>query len=207
MQTAYELLGYPASKRVVVLGISGAGKTSVVERVKDAYGAANRGLRPEQIIPTVGMNIAKIPASANLPTELIFWDLGGAFGLRGIWESYFKDADACVYVVDGADERGLEESMVEFERALRNSHFSKTIPVLVLSAKSDLSGPEGLEMVRSSCEDVFARVDAPSSRRARRVFSVDANTGLGVRPAVEWLAKELASVRASGSMFSSLFGV
>jgi len=202
MQTAYELLGYSASKRVVVLGIGGAGKTSVVERIKDAYQAAARGLRPEQIIPTVGMNIAKIPASAKLPIELIFWDLGGAFGLRGIWESYLKDADAVTYVVDGADERGLEESMVEFERALRNS---KTMPVLVLSAKSDLSGPEGLEMVRSSCEDIFARVDGASSRRARRIFSVDANTGLGVRPAVEWLANELASGRASGSMLSSLF--
>ena len=197
------MLGYASPKKVVVLGIQGAGKTSVVERVKDVYGASTRGLRPEQIISTVGMNIAKAPAGVNLPVELIFWDLGGAFGLRGIWESYFKDADACAYVVDGADEGSLEESMVELERALRNAEFGKAMPVLVLSAKSDLSGPEGLEMVRASCDDVFARVDGTASKRSWRVLAVNANTGLGLRPAVEWLAHELTS--SEPSLLSSLF--
>ena len=171
---------------------------SALERVKDAYDANARGLRPDQIISTVGMNIAKI-SNAELNVELTFWDLGGAFGLRGIWESYFQDADACLYVVDGAEERALEESMVELERAMRNKRFSKSMPILIISAKSDLSGPEGLEMVRASCEDVFARVDGGGSRRQTRVFPVDCRTGLGVKPAIEWLARALAP---SSSLFS-----
>jgi signal recognition particle receptor subunit beta len=144
------------------------------------------------------MNIANV-SSTELAVELTFWDLGGAFGLRGIWESYFEDADACVYVVDGADERALEESMVELERALRNKRFSTSMPVVVISAKSDLSGPEGFEMVRASCEDVFARVDGVGSRRATRVFPVDCHAGLGVKPAIEWLARAVAP---SSSLFS-----
>ena len=198
MEAMYEMMGYPKPKRVVVLGIQGAGKTSALERVKDAYDANARGLRPDQIISTVGMNIAKI-SNAELNVELTFWDLGGAFGLRGIWESYFQDADACLYVVDGAEERALEESMVELERAMRNKRFSKSMPILIISAKSDLSGPEGLEMVRASCEDVFARVDGGGSRRQTRVFPVDCRTGLGVKPAIEWLARALAP---SSSLFS-----
>ena len=191
MEAVYEMMGYPKPKRVVVLGIQGAGKTSALERVKDAYDANARGLRPDQIISTVGMNIAKI-SNAELNVELTFWDLGGAFGLRGIWENYFADADACAYVVDGSDEDALEEAMVELERALRNKKFSKRIPVLIISSKIDLSGPEGVEMVRASCEDVFARVDASQSARSWSVFPIDANRGLGVKPAIEWLTSVLA---------------
>ena len=191
MQSVYEMLGYPAPKRVVVLGIHGAGKTSALERVKDAYSSTARGLHPDQIIPTVGMNMARV-SGANLPMEMTFWDLGGAFGLRGIWENYFADADACAYVVDGSDEDALEEAMVELERALRNKKFSKRMPVLILSSKIDLSGPEGVEMVHASCEDVFARVDASQSARSWSVFSIDANRGLGVKPAIEWLTSVLA---------------
>ena len=89
--------------------------------------------------------------------------------------------------------------MVELERAMRNKRFSKSMPILIISAKSDLSGPEGLEMVRASCEDVFARVDGGGSRRQTRVFPVDCRTGLGVKPAFEWLARALAP---SSSLFS-----
>ena len=191
MQVGYEMRRYPATKRVVGLGIHGAGKTSALERVKDAYSSTARGLHPDQIIPTVGMNMARV-SGANLPMEMTFWDLGGAFGLRGIWENYFADADACAYVVDGSDEDALEEAMVELERALRNKKFSKRMPVLILSSKIDLSGPEGVEMVRASCEDVFARVDASQSARSWSVFPIDANRGLGVKPAIEWLTSVLA---------------
>ena len=153
-------------RRVVILGIQGAGKTSALERVKDAFSADVKGLLPEQIIPTVGMNIANLSAgNAKLPVDMTFWDLGGAFGLRGIWESYFADADACVYVVDGADEDALEEAMVELERVLRNKKFSTNIPTLIISSKSDLAGPEGLEMVRASCEDVVKSVASSAARR------------------------------------------
>lgn len=191
---------------MVILGIQGAGKTSALERVKDAFSADVKGLLPEQIIPTVGMNIANLSAGdAKLPVDMTFWDLGGAFGLRGIWESYFADADACVYVVDGADEDALEEAMVELERVLRNKKFSTNIPTLIISSKSDLAGPEGLEMVRASCEDVFARVASSAARRGSRrewkIFPVDGLSGAGIRPAIEWLANTLAPKTFWSSFF------
>ena len=191
---------------MVILGIQGAGKTSALERVKDVFSADVKGLLPEQIIPTVGMNIANLSAGdAKLPVDMTFWDLGGAFGLRGIWESYFADADACVYVVDGADEDALEEAMVELERVLRNKKFSTNIPTLIISSKSDLAGPEGLEMVRASCEDVFARVASSAARRGSRrewkIFPVDGLSGAGIRPAIEWLANTLAPKTFWSSFF------
>ena len=166
MEAVYEMMGYPKPKRVVVLGIQGRRED---ERARNASRTRTTQTpevcAPDQIISTVGMNIAKI-SNAELNVELTFWDLGGAFGLRGIWESYFQDADACLYVVDGAEERALEESMVELERAMRNKRFSKSMPILIVSAKSDLSGPEGLEMVRS-----VVRRRLRARRRRRRAAS------------------------------------
>ena len=88
MDAIYNAFGVTtAPKRVVVFGIDGSGKTSVLERIKDAYTDVT-GLRPEQIIPTIGMNIAKVPYG-QLPYACTFWDLGGAIALRGIWNNYF----------------------------------------------------------------------------------------------------------------------
>lgn len=193
MDAIYNAFGVTtAPKRVVVFGIDGSGKTSVLERIKDAYMDVT-GLRPEQIIPTVGMNIAKVPYG-RLPYACTFWDLGGAIALRGIWNNYFKDADAAAYVVDAASEESLEEAMVELERALNNAAFPRTIPIVILANKNDLSGPEGVEMVRAASRDVFASARvAPNAR----VFPTDARTGVGIKPAIEWLIGELVPTNAS----------
>ena len=198
MDAIYDALGVSTRpKRVVVFGIDGVGKTSVLERIKDAYTDV-RGLRPEQIIPTVGMNIAKV-SHGQLPYACTFWDLGGAIALRGIWDNYFKDADAAAYVVDASNEDSLEEARVDLERALNNPAFPRTIPIVILANKNDLSGPEGVEMVRAASRDVFtsARASPPA-----RVFPTDARSGVGIRPAIEWLIGEL--VPANASLFTLL---
>jgi len=195
MEAIYSALGYGAARaRVVVLGIDGAGKTSALERVKDAYTDV-KGLRPEQIIPTIGMNIAKVDGDV----ACTFWDLGGVIGLRGIWEKYFEECDACAYVVDATNEERLEEAMVELERALNNPAFPKNIPLVVLANKYDLSGPEGLEMVRASCADVVAGARA---RPLFRVFPTDCRSGLGIKPAIDWLTRELARSSPSSRAFA-----
>ncbi|KAI3947177.1 hypothetical protein MKW92_011525, partial [Papaver armeniacum] len=59
----------------------------------------------DRIVPTVGLNIGRIEASN---TKIIFWDLGGQSGLRPIWEKYFEEAHAIIYVIDVASHRTLK---------------------------------------------------------------------------------------------------
>lgn len=40
---------------------------------------------------------------------LRIWDLGGQENLRTLWDSYYSDAHAVVFVVDSADRERLEE--------------------------------------------------------------------------------------------------
>ena len=38
-----------------------------------------------------------------LKSSLMFWDLGGQTGLRSIWDKYYADSHAILYVVDASD--------------------------------------------------------------------------------------------------------
>lgn len=55
------------------------------------------GLEPASIVPTVGLNVGRVEAHH---AQLLFWDLGGQTGLRSIWDKYFADSHALIFVVD-----------------------------------------------------------------------------------------------------------
>jgi ADP-ribosylation factor related protein 1 len=58
---------------------------------------------------TVGLNVGRFEA---FNTSLVFWDLGGAASLRSIWEKYYAETHAIIYVVDAADEERFDEAKV-----------------------------------------------------------------------------------------------
>lgn len=67
-------------------------------------------------------------------------------GLRSIWDKYFADAHALVFVVDSSDGERLEEA----QRCLASCLASRDLagcPLLVLANKSDIAGREGLAAV------------------------------------------------------------
>ena len=73
-----ELLLRKEQFHILVVGLDKAGKTSAVERLK----AALTGAPPPDLgraVPTVGLNVGRCEAFG---ASLVFWDLGGAPGLR-----------------------------------------------------------------------------------------------------------------------------
>lgn len=70
---------------------------------------------PLQVLPTVGLNIARFNAYGF---PLVFWDLGGQAGLRSIWDKYYGECHALMYVVDASDRGRLEEAKGCLDRAL-----------------------------------------------------------------------------------------
>ncbi|KAL4560488.1 hypothetical protein LXL04_032640 [Taraxacum kok-saghyz] len=105
----YGLWKYLVSKtefHVVILGIDKAGKTTLFEKLKTQYSSLE-GLPPDRIVPTVELNIGRIETSNS---KLVFWDLGGQSGLRSIWEKYYEEAHAVIFVVDASCPSRFEES-------------------------------------------------------------------------------------------------
>ncbi|KAF6167577.1 hypothetical protein GIB67_031160 [Kingdonia uniflora] len=175
----YGLYKYMFSKtefHVLILGIDKAGKTTLLEKLKSLYSNLE-GLPPDRIVPTVGLNIGRIEASK---TKLVFWDLGGQIGLRTIWEKYYEEAHAVVYVIDAACPSRFEDSKSALEKILRHEDLQGA-PLLIVANKQDLAGAV-------SAEELARYLDLKELDERPYMFeAVSAHDGLGIKEGVDWL--------------------
>ncbi|XP_077220716.1 uncharacterized protein LOC143854570 [Tasmannia lanceolata] len=175
----YGLWKYLVSKtefHVLILGIDKAGKTTLLEKLKALYSNLD-GLPPDRIIPTVGLNIGRIEASN---TKLVFWDLGGQVGLRTIWEKYYEEAHALVYVIDAACPSRFEDSKSALEKLLRHEDLQGA-PLLILANKQDLAGAV-------SSEELARYLDLKELDERLYMFeAVSAYEGMGIKEGIDWL--------------------
>lgn len=182
--------------RFLILGVGGAGKTCVLESLKTRF-SPMPGLAPAQIVPTVGLNLARleVPADgATTRTTCVFWDLGGAFGLREIWERYYAECDGVLFVMDAAadaetseDEHAVDEKKNETQdevlrKVLADSRL-RGAPALVLVNKTDAVSDARADAIAKRCDD--ALVAAGISRY--RVLKTVGTSGRGVDKGVDWL--------------------
>ncbi|KAL4572795.1 hypothetical protein LXL04_019580 [Taraxacum kok-saghyz] len=80
-------------------------------------------------------NIGRIETSNS---KLVFWDLGGQSGLRSIWEKYYEEAHAVIFVVDASCPSRFEESKSALEKVLRHEDLQGA-PLLILANKQSRS--------------------------------------------------------------------
>ena len=95
--------------------------------------------------------------------KVIIWDLGGQIKMRNMWEKYYDDANAIIFVVDSSDVSRLEEAKLAygttftvtpllslsifdltniFKEAILDHESVHDIPVIIFANKQDL--PEAL---------------------------------------------------------------
>ncbi|KAJ3694634.1 hypothetical protein LUZ60_000011 [Juncus effusus] len=178
----YGLWKYMFSKtefHVLILGIDKAGKTTLLEKVKSIY-SKTEGLSPDRIVPTVGLNIGRIE-SAN--AKLVFWDLGGQIGLRTIWEKYYEEAHAIVYVIDASSSSAqFEDAKSALEKILRHEDL-RGAPLLILANKQDI--PEAI-----SAEELARYLDLKELDERPYLFqAISAYDGSGIKFGIDWLVE------------------
>ncbi|XP_022923138.1 ADP-ribosylation factor-related protein 1-like isoform X2 [Cucurbita pepo subsp. pepo] len=175
----YGLWKYIFSKtefHVLILGIDKAGKTTLLEKLKSLFSNLE-GLSPDRIVPTVGLNIGRLEV---LNAKLVFWDLGGQPGLRSIWEKYYEEAHAVIYVIDAACPSKFEDSKSAMEKVLRHEDLQGA-PLLVFANKQDL--PEAV-----SAEELSRYLDLKKlDERVCMFEAVSGYDGMGIKESVEWL--------------------
>jgi ADP-ribosylation factor related protein 1 len=95
------------TRNILILGLDNAGKSTLLEMIKSTYSTTL--FQPENIRPTVGQNIGRITVGDSVKLSMAFWDLGGQENLRRIWEEYYRESDALIFVVDATDKGRIEE--------------------------------------------------------------------------------------------------
>jgi tripartite motif-containing protein 23 len=80
-------MGPRMEMRVVTLGLDGAGKTSILFKLKqDEFVAAT---------PTIGFNVESLELRSDL--QLTVWDVGGQPKLRPLWKHYYLNTQVNNY--------------------------------------------------------------------------------------------------------------
>lgn len=164
---------------VLIVGLDNAGKTTYLEAAKTRFSKNYERMNLSRVTTTVGLNIGQIDVSG---VRINFWDLGGQEELQSLWEKYYAESHAVIYVVDAFDRDRVQESKEAFD-ALISSENLMGVPLLVLANKQDLPDCMGVREVKP----VFNQSAHLIGRRDCMVMPVSALTGDGVDEGIRWM--------------------
>ncbi|XP_064603073.1 ADP-ribosylation factor-like protein 3 [Liolophura sinensis] len=114
-------------RRIVVLGLDGAGKTSLLSFM-------SKQEIVHQPTPTDGFNVMCIQ---NENKAINIWEVGGSENIRAYWKNFIQDTNILVFVVDSADRSRVEEAGNALKSILREEKLA-SVPVLVIANKQDV---------------------------------------------------------------------
>jgi GTP-binding protein SAR1 len=114
------------------------------------------------------------------------WDLGGHEAVRNLWQEYFVEVDAIIFVVDTADVERLDEAKEELGMLLGDNAL-EGVPFLILGNKSDLPGCISREQLIDSLE----LRKYQGKERDMEVFSCSLVEQIGYQDGLKWLADVL----------------
>jgi ADP-ribosylation factor-like protein 6 len=115
---------------VLCVGLDNSGKSTVINHFKPPQ------TKSEELVPTIGYSIEKFAASRI--TFTVF-DMSGQGRYRSLWEQYYNEAQAIIFVIDSSDKIRLEVAKDELHTLLEHDDIkSKRIPICCLANKKDL---------------------------------------------------------------------
>ncbi|XP_034042302.1 ADP-ribosylation factor-like protein 6 isoform X2 [Thalassophryne amazonica] len=115
---------------VLCLGLDNSGKTTIINQLKPA------NMQAQEIVPTIGFNIEKFKSSS---LSFTVFDMSGQSRYRNLWEHYYKESHAIIFVIDSSDKLRTVVTKEELETLLNHEDIrSRKIPVLFFANKMDL---------------------------------------------------------------------
>jgi small GTP-binding protein len=159
-------------KKICMVGISGTGKTSLVQQF--IYSKFS-----EKYHSTVGVKIdRKAVQIAGTQVTLLLWDLAGEDAFQSVQASYLRGSSGIVFVVDGT-RRETVTGLAGLQLLVGDT--LGTVPAVIAVNKADLADQWQLAP---------PDIDGLSGDR-RLVLETSAKTGRGVDDAFHWLAGQV----------------
>jgi small GTP-binding protein len=154
-------------KFVALLGLDGAGKTSLVDRLK--LGDIDDPL------PTMGFKIDNLVLHNSM---LQIVDVAGQDKMRVLWGALYHSADGIIYMIDGNDIKRLSIAMCELKRVMEYPSL-KDKPFLILVNKHDINAVDVKLLKHQIQGDRW------------RAFNVSVKTGEGLDEALMWFTNNV----------------
>ena len=158
--------------KIIILGIQNAGKTTILYRLSLG--------QLVQTTPTIGSNVEEISYNN---VKLQAWDLGGQESTRSVWDVYFVNTDAIIYVIDTHD-TNYEESKNQFYKLLSNEALKNAV-ILIYANKQDLAGAKKVNEIVQIYE-----LDSITNH-IWHIQPCSAQTGEGLITGMKWLSDQL----------------
>lgn len=113
------LMGFTGKRvKIIVVGLDNSGKTTIIERLKP------KSRQTIDVAPTVGFTVEEFDHGAL--TFTVF-DMSGAGKYRMLWEQYYSDVKAVIYVLDSSDKLRLVVAKDELNNMLGHPAMGKKV--------------------------------------------------------------------------------
>ncbi|XP_021237252.1 E3 ubiquitin-protein ligase TRIM23 isoform X2 [Numida meleagris] len=162
--------------RVVTLGLDGAGKTTILFKLKQ-----DEFMQP---IPTIGFNVETVEYK-NL--KFTIWDVGGKHKLRPLWKHYYLNTQAVVFVVDSSHRDRVSEAHSELAKLLTEKELRDAL-LLIFANKQDVAGALSVEEITE-----LLSLHKLCCGRSWYIQGCDARSGTGLFEGLDWLSRQLVA--------------
>ena len=159
--------------KIIILGMQNAGKTTILYRLSLG--------QLVKTTPTIGSNVEELTYN-NVKFQA--WDLGGQESTRSVWDVYYLNTDAIIYVIDSQDDEYLEESKAQFHKLLVHPTL-KNATILIFANKQYLPGAKDVNRLIQDYE--FDKI----KNHIWQIQSCSALKGEGLITGIKWLSEQL----------------
>ena len=166
-----------AEIKVLFIGLDGAGKTSIITKLK----GLESGERSE-IFPTAFLNCARITFN-NKKFNCI--EVSGLKRYRKVWKNFYNEVDGIIFVIDGTD-----VGRMHLIKGLINdldNNLEKNIPVVFMVNKQDIVDKSlNVEQVKNIIE-----IDRMATDFNWHIVKSVSYTGEGINEAFDYIQTEV----------------
>ena len=158
--------------RVLILGIEAVGKTQLLHKLQKNNSSPTL---------TIGFNVGEI---VYKNVHLCMWDLTGCYKVRNLWEKYYDNTHAVIYVIDSTDISRFEEEKDVLFEIIQEKRLKDAI-LLIYINKQDLS-------VAVKPQEIIDRFKLNEiSDRILHIQGSSFTTGEGIYEGIDWLVDQI----------------
>ena len=130
------------SIQIALLGLGNSGKTTIINLMQGIVTKAK---------PTVGFRPVTLVFENDIKAQ--FYDLGGGEKIRGIWNQYYHDVHAIIYVIDVSSNDTEQNKAIETLLQVITHNNCKNKPLLIFLNKIDLVDNTTIDHFKKTIHD------------------------------------------------------